>query len=479
MKKYFVDVFKGLVLAVLIGWVVFVITEFYRHNPAYLGCETSLAVCIPTKGWATVLKSILANPRAYYFYSIVVAYVAWVLWRGRKKIEFRVRPLWFVVWAVVFSLISLNLLFVFVPSGTNIGVALFFAEGSVLGKIGLLAAGFTAILLLGVSVGGYILKRCSFFHGEISLLERFLYSLAAGWSAIIALMLLLLAFGLFQIIPVGVVLFACLILCRAECMYWLRTVVHHRSALSFRPVSLSAVALLAIHAIVGYSLLEGIIPFAMDGGDAMNTATLVVSGGHFIAGVSPYPFEILMSIEQLFFGSMVAAGLAWFLWWLAGCALFALARKMLTVAQSALFIAAFVSIPFVYMHAALITTDFAALFFALVGMLALLRWRERGGKKWLYFAALLTGLAVTMSYLFIFFALILLALLLFTLLRSRAGVREYSGTLLVVVILIAIPFVPWAVKNVVEANGNFSMNTLMVGDNNGPSLGACDSGENN
>jgi len=469
-------------------WTLFVIGMYYYHHPAYLTCDEGVwSYCRDFYGWKTMISNVFFGPRAMYLYTLVVLYIAWMIWRGKREVHARLTPLWLLVWLFLFSLISLNLLFIYVPANVHIGVAFFFIQASVLAKLGLLVAAFMFSVLVGLSVGSWVLKWFGISLVALrepqgdkkGLAEQFLYELTTGWAVVSLLFFAVLAFGQFTSAVIVPLLIVCLVISRKELCEWIHIGLTHRFSLSFAPVSLTAFALLVIHVILGYSLLEAIIPFPMNWDGVyryLNTVNLITADGHFITGVFPYPFELIMSIGPLVFRSMmVAVGFTWFAGLLAALAVYVLARKFLHVTAATLVAASFLSMPLVFYLLSIETkVDFAGLLYLLVGVLAALQWYTHRSAKWLMFAGMLVGFAVAVKLTSVFFAaafVVMIATLL--LVRIKVGLSKAVTTLLILGVAMLAPLTPWIGKHLVEAGGAVSFHTLTQGGYDGPDLGAC------
>jgi hypothetical protein len=408
-------------------------------------------------------------------------FYVWKRWyRGEKKIDIHLSP---------FSLFLLFSLFFFVLAFSWFGfyhlnadtivapyAGIFMHYGFILSALGL-------ILLVCAAVGKYVfhwLKRDAPYD-----LKTFLFSFGLG-SMILTFILFLLGLGgWLQSIPVWGICIALLLITSKELWLWIKAFFKPQIHFQGSYLDVRILLLFLFFIVLGHNVLELIRPMPMGFDDLsvyMNVPNLLARGGTLLSGIDAYSWGIFMSLGYLLFHSTMITlflsllgGILVFFGFYVTVQSYGEQRNIphTQVRTYALLSATlFFTLPTVVFQSAKdMKVDLAALFFVLLSFLAFLTWRKEKGEGesalFLWLSGLFMGFAFTMKYTVLFFMITMLLYALFEL--RRRGRKNVIMTLFLFILCVGIPFVPYAIKNVVETQ-QLSITSLRVGKSETPTI---------
>lgn len=422
------------------------------------------------------------HPLLFILAVVGIEYFLLFAWRrfyaGEKSIDLPLSP--FLIWIIfsVFFLITALGWFGYYAIAPAFSLAPYLG---VMARYALVCLALGFIALLCASPGKAILR---FWKRDESFgLKDFLTSFGVGAMLLTGLLWLCGLFGWLNSAVVWCVSLALIAASHRQGRGWI--LAFFQSRFRFQGPYLDARLLLfcVFSIILGHHVLELIRPIPIGFDDLavyMNIPNLLARGGKLPGGIDAYSWGIFMSLGFLLFQSATIALFLSFLGGLLAC--FALyiciqrygRRRGIPPArtQSFAWLAAtlFYSLPAVMFQSAKdMKVDLAALLFMLLAFISFLDWREKNQRdaKSLWLCGLFMGFAFTVKYTALFFIVVLLAAVLFHLIREKPIRRGLQLT--VFILCIAIPFVPYGIKNIADAQ-QFSIEALRSGKTTAPSI---------
>jgi len=404
-------------------------------------------------------------------------FYVWRRWyRGKKTIDIHLSP---------FSLLVLFSLFFFVIAFSWFGFYHLNADTIVAPypnifmhyNFILSALGF--ILLVCVSFGKYVLrwlKRDDPYNGK-----TFLFSFGLG-SMILTFILFLLGLGGYlQSIPVWGICIAVLFITYKELWLWIKAFFKPQIHFQGGYWDVRILLLFLFFIVLGHNVLELIRPMPMGFDDLsvyMNVPNLLARGGTLLSGIDAYSWGIFMSLGYLLFHSTMITlflsllgGILVFFGFYVTVQSYGEQRNIphTQVRTYALLSATlFFTLPTVVFQSAKdMKVDLAALFFMLLSFLAFLSWRKEKEQLFFWLSGLFVGFAFTIKYTVLFFIITILLYALFELRKRRQ--KNAMILLFLFILCMGIPFMPYAIKNVVETQ-QLSITSLRAGKSETPTI---------
>ena len=419
-----------------------------------------------------------------FFLLLVIGggYFLFYIWkrfyRGERKNDIHLSPFSLLFLFSIFFFVIAFSWFGFYHLNTDTIVApyagIFIHYGFILSALGF-------ILLVGASVGKYVLhwlKQDAPYD-----LRTFLFSFGLGGMILTFTLFLLGLFGWLQSIPVWGICIAVLLIAYKELWLWIKAFFRKQIHFQGSYLDVRILLLFLFFTVLGHNVLELIRPMPMGFDDLavyMNIPNLLASGGKLLSGMDAYSWGIFMSLGYLLFHSTT---IALFLSFLGGVLVFfglyvvlqsysiqrdipAPQRHIYSLLGATLF---FTLPTVIFQSAKDMKVDLAAFFFVLLSFIAFLTWRKEkgGGTLFLCLSGLFMGFAFTIKYTVLFFMITMLLYVLFEL--RRRGRKNAAMTILIFIVCMGAPFVPYGIKNVVETQ-QISIASLRVGKSETPTI---------
>jgi len=422
------------------------------------------------------------HPLLFILTVVGIEYFLLCAWRrfyaGEKSIDVQLSP--FLVWIIfsVFFLITALGWFGYYSIAPAFSLAPCLG---VLARYALVCLALGFIVLLCASPGKAILQVWQ--RDKSFGLKDFLLSFGVGAMLLTGILWLCGLFGCLNSAVVWSVSLALLAVSYRHGWGWIKA--FFKSRIRFQgSYSDSRLLLFCVFSIIlGHHVLELIRPIPLGFDDLavyMNIPNLLAQGGKLPGGIDAYSWGIFMSLGFLLFHSATVALFLSFLGGLLAClALYVCVqsygrRRGIPLARTRslalLAVTLFYSLPAVVFQSSKdMKVDLAALLFMLLAFISFLDWREKDQRdaKSLWLCGLFLGFAFTVKYTALFFIVVLLAVVLFHLIREKPIRRGLQLT--VFILCIAIPFVPYGIKNIADAQ-QFSVEVLRSGKTTAPSI---------